>query len=97
MTQEERMKEYVRLCDEAHSNFEAPLAGGRITFPICKSCKYSDFHTDSWNPKCAIYGDMPKDYMNAHKFDCPRYEIIPNCPKFFLPLHIQQQMEDKQE
>ncbi len=92
MTEEERIKEYVRLCDEAHSNLEAPLVGGSITAPICKSCKNSDY-SDGWNPKCKVYGKIPKEYLWADKFDCPKYEIIPNCPKSFLPLHIQRQME----
>lgn len=93
MTEEERIKEYARLCDEAHSHLESPLLGS-VTFPICKSCEYSNYD-DSWNPKCDIYGDMPKDFMNAHKFDCPAYKKIPNCPKSFLPLHIQRQMEQE--
>lgn len=92
MTDEERIKEYAKACDKAHSNIEAPLLGS-ITAPICKSCKYSDFHTDPWHPQCAIYGDMPLQYRRADSFDCPKYEIIPNCPKSFLPLHIQRQME----
>ncbi|MGN0556164.1 MAG: hypothetical protein ACI4LI_09755 [Candidatus Fimenecus sp.] len=95
MTDEERMKEYIRLCDEAHSNLEAPLTGGVITAPICKSCKHSDFHTDPWKPMCAVYGDLPLKYRRADSFDCPQYKILPNCPKSFLPLHIQRQMEQE--
>ena len=94
MTDEERMKEYIRLCDEAHSNLEAPLIGGVITAPICKSCENADY-TDGWSPKCAVYGEMPKKYMWADEFDCPAYKKTPNCPKSFLPLHIQRQMEQE--
>lgn len=96
MTEKEKMKEYVRLCDEAHSHLEAPLLG-TITAPICKSCIHSDFKTDPWEPKCAVYGDMPMKYRRADSFDCSAYERIPNCPKSFLPLHIQRQMEKEQE
>ncbi len=91
MTKEERIKEYAKACDEAHSNLEAPLLGS-ITAPICKSCKHSDY-SDAWHPQCAVYKEMPKAYLWADSFDCPKYEIIPNCPKSFLPLHIQRQME----
>lgn len=94
MTQEERIKEYAKACDEAHSHLEAPLLGS-ITAPICKSCIKSDFNTDPWHPKCAAYGDIPLKYRRADSFECEEYKIIPNCPKAFLPLHIQRQMENK--
>lgn len=77
MMQEERIKEYVRLCDEAHSNLEAPLLGEVLT-PICTSCIYADYHYGTWDePECAIYGEMPAQYRNADKYDCPRYKQIP--------------------
>ncbi len=96
MTEKERMQAYVQACNEAHSNLEAPLLG-KIGFPICKSCKHSDFHTNPWHPQCAIYGDMPLKYRRADSFDCSKYETIPNCPKSFLPLHIQRQMEQDEK
>lgn len=86
MTDEERIKEYERLCDEAHSNLEAPLLGS-VGFPICKSCLCADY-TDGWSPKCAVYGDMPTVYMNADKYDCPEYKQIPNIDDCFLPRHM---------
>ena len=88
MTEEERIKEYVRLCDEAHSNIEAPLLGEVLT-PICKSCQKADYHYGTWDePECKKYGDMPKDYMMAHSFDCPKYKQIPNIGDSYLPKHM---------
>lgn len=91
---EEIMEQYRKDCEKAKSNLEAPLIGS-VTAPICKSCKFSDFKTDIWHPKCKKYGDIPKEYMAARKFDCPEYEILDNCPKSFLPLHIQRELENK--
>lgn len=85
------IKEYVKECNKATSNIDAPLLG-RILTPICKSCTYSNYE-DAWHPKCGKYGDMPKDYMMAHSFMCPEYKIKHNCPKYFLPIHIQKLME----
>ncbi len=88
MTQEERIKEYVRLCDEAHSNLEAPLLG-EIRVPICKSCIHADYHYGTLNePECAIYGKMPDLYRNAKKYDCPRYEQIQGIDDAYLPVHM---------
>lgn len=88
MTQEERMKEYVRLCDEAHSNLEAPLLGEVLT-PICTSCIHADYHYGTWDdPECEIYGEMPAQYRNAKKYDCPQYKQIPGIDDSYLPKHM---------
>ena len=89
---DEMLKEYERECDKATSNLDAPLLGC-VTSTICHSCIYSDFQTDPWKPQCKKYGDIPIKYERADSFDCPEYKIKPNCPKYFLPLHIQRQME----
>ena len=38
MTDEERKELYCKLCDEAHSNIEAPVMG-KIFDPQCLSCR----------------------------------------------------------
>ena len=90
---EEIMKRYREECDKAKSNLEAPLIGV-VTAPICKSCKFSDFKSDPWHPKCEKYGKMPQQYRSAEKFDCPEYQVLDNCPMSFLPLHIQRKLKE---
>lgn len=88
MTQEERIKEYARLCDEAHSHLEAPLLG-EVGFPICKSCQHANYHYGTWDePECAVYGEMPIDFRNADRYDCPHYKQIPNVKDCYLPKHM---------
>lgn len=41
-----------------------------IITPICRVCKNSI----DWG-KCKIYGDRPKEYMYAKKYDCPNRDI----------------------
>lgn len=88
MTDEEKMKEYVRLCDEAHSHLEAPMLGEVLT-PICTSCIHADYHYGTLdNPECEIYGEMPAPYRNAKKYDCSQYEQIPGIGDAYLPEHM---------
>ena len=87
MTQEERMKEYVRLCDEAHSNLEAPLLGEELT-PLCVSCTHIDMKYGTLDePVCEIYGEDPL-YMDCHPFDCPHYNQIQGIEDSYLPKHM---------
>ncbi len=89
---EELMKKYREECDKAKSNLEAPLIG-TVTAPICKSCKFFDMKSYPWNPKCEKYGEVPRQYLAANDFNCPKYQIIDNCPISFLPLHIQRKLK----
>ncbi len=88
MTQEERIKEYAKACDEAHSHLDAPLLG-EIRTPICKSCQNADYHYGTLDePECKVYGKMPKDFMTAHRYDCPNYNQILGIADCYLPKHM---------
>lgn len=88
MTQEERIKEYAKACDEAHSHLDAPLLG-EIRTPICKSCQNADYHYGTLDePECKEYGKMPKDFMTAHRYDCPNYNQILGIADCYLPKHM---------
>lgn len=88
MTQEERIKEYAKACDEAHSHLDAPLLG-EIRTPICKSCQNADYHYGTLDePECRVYGKMPKDFMTAHRYDCPNYNQILGIADCYLPKHM---------
>lgn len=86
MFDEEIMKSYIKSCSEAHSNIEAPLLG-EVICPICKSCIHASYE-DSWGPKCAVYGNMPIEYMRGDNYECPEYKQIPNVKDSFLPQHM---------
>lgn len=88
MTQEERIKEYAKACDEAHNHLDAPLLG-EIRTPICKSCQNADYHYGTLDePECKVYGKMPKDFMTAHRYDCPNYNQILGIADCYLPKHM---------
>lgn len=42
-----------------------------ITIPICKVCK----NLINEDGKCKVYGNRPKEYMYAQKYDCPHRDI----------------------
>lgn len=88
MTQEERIKEYERLCDEAHSHLEAPLLGV-IDTPLCVSCIHIDMKYGTWDdPVCNFYGEPPKHYIHCGRYDCPKYQQRENCDDCYLPNHM---------
>lgn len=87
MTEEERIKEYAKACDEAHSNLEAPLLGEILT-PLCSGCTHIDMKYGTWDaPVCDLYGENPY-YLDCHHFDCPDYNQIPNIDDSYLPKHM---------
>lgn len=87
MTEKERMREYVKACDEAHSNLEAPLLGEVLT-PLCVSCMHIDMKYGTLDePVCDIFGENPI-YLDCHHFDCPRYKQIPGIDDSYLPKHM---------
>ena len=90
MTEEERIKEYVRLYEEAHSNIEAPLLGEVLT-PLCCSCVHIDMKYGSWDePICDLYGENPI-YLDCEHYDCPEYKRIPNISDRYLPKHMRKE------
>lgn len=42
-----------------------------IMIPICKVCK----NLINEDGTCKVYGDRPKEYMYAKKYDCPHRDI----------------------
>ncbi len=87
MTDEERIKEYERLCDEAHSNLEAPMLGEILT-PLCASCTHIDMKYGTWDePVCEIFGEKPI-YLDCHHYDCPKYKQIEGVEDCHLPKHM---------
>lgn len=87
MTNEERLKEYERLCNEAHSHLEEPLLGEILT-PLCVSCIHIDMKYGTWDdPVCSIFGQNPM-YLDCEHYDCPKYEQIPNIGNSYLPRHM---------
>ena len=44
-----------------------------VITPICKACR--NFEKGF---KCKIYGDRPKEYGYAKKYDCPKRDIDKN-------------------
>lgn len=42
-----------------------------ITIPVCKVCK----NLINEDGICKVYGDRPKEYMYAKKYDCPHRDI----------------------
>lgn len=88
MTDKERIREYAKACDKAHSHLEAPLLG-EIRTPICKSCQNADYHYGTLDePECKVYGEMPELYRRARNYDCPRYKQIPGIDDSYLPKHM---------
>ena len=88
MTDEERIREYAKACDNAHSHLEAPLIG-RVLTPICKSCVNADYHYGTWDePECSVFKTMPTEYRRAKKYDCPHYKQISNIGDAYLPEHM---------
>ncbi len=83
MTNEERMREYIKDCEKAKSNLEASLLG-RVSVTICKSCKNTVPREMKLNA-CKVLGEVPREYREAEEFICPHYDRIPNCPDDYLP------------
>jgi uncharacterized paraquat-inducible protein A len=78
MTDEERKELYCKLCDEAHSNIEAPIMG-RFYTPQCKRCKHGKLVDKPDNPfeilECTFYDWETVDKMlRGKEITCPHYE-----------------------
>ena len=44
-----------------------------VITPICKACRNA---IPGW--KCSIYGERPKEYKYAERYDCPKRDIDKN-------------------
>lgn len=87
MTKQERMKSYLRLCDEATSNLDA-LMSGEVLTPLCCSCCHTDMkYGTSDSPVCDIYDKEPL-YLDCKHFDCPDYKQISDISDSYLPKHM---------
>lgn len=60
------MKEVSSMSKENDPHFE-------VITPVCKACK--NFIQGF---KCKIYGDRPKEYGYAKRYDCPKRDIDKN-------------------
>lgn len=66
-----------KYCEiETGPSFEDWPGMARVVSPIplCDACKKSDFDENDDLTLCKAYGEIPKKYMKAQKYDCPYFD-----------------------